>query len=261
MKLCEYGCGREAKYPPRKGNPKWTCEYNRQNCPVKYHRRSDDEVEKILNSKGFIWIVGDYKNEMSIITVKCSNGHKFNTTLNNINIWGKCKECNNFTYWTIEKVKEFSEKRNYKCLSDSYKTTNHKIKLQCIFGHVFDIRWDVFTGGAECPKCMNIQKMIKFSGEGNPNWKGGIQNLPYCELWSNMDFKESIKFRDGYQCLNPCCNKKSAMLVVHHIDYKKENCEKNNLITLCNSCNVSANYNRHWYEMWYKIILHNRYNI
>lgn len=33
MKLCEYGCGREARYPPRKGMTKWCCESYPQKCP------------------------------------------------------------------------------------------------------------------------------------------------------------------------------------------------------------------------------------
>jgi len=258
---CEYGCGREAIYPPRKGNPKWTCEYNYQNCPNKYHRRSDIDVKTFLESKGYDWVSGNYKNEMSLLNLKCKNGHNYITNYNNLNTGGSCPECNNFTYWNIDKVKQFAKEKGYKCLSKTFKTTEYKIKLQCIFGHVFNMRWDIFTSGAECPECQYIQHSINLSGSGNPNWKGGIQNLPYCELWSNIDFRESIKFRDNYSCLNPCCNKKSNIIVIHHIDYNKENCERNNLITLCNSCNVIANYDRMWHESWYKAILYKRYKI
>jgi len=33
MKLCEYGCGRIAKYHPRKGMKKWCCEETYRKCP------------------------------------------------------------------------------------------------------------------------------------------------------------------------------------------------------------------------------------
>jgi len=35
MILCDYGCGREAKYPPRKGMTKWCCSENFNSCPGK----------------------------------------------------------------------------------------------------------------------------------------------------------------------------------------------------------------------------------
>jgi hypothetical protein len=33
MQLCGYGCGKEAKFPPRKGMLKWCCKENLQQCP------------------------------------------------------------------------------------------------------------------------------------------------------------------------------------------------------------------------------------
>ena len=41
-------------------------------------------------------------------------------------------------------------------------------------------------------------------------------------------------------------------LTVHHVDYNKENCYKENLITLCMSCNIRANYNRGYWIEYYK---------
>jgi len=34
IKLCGYGCGKEAKFPPKKGMTKWCCEENWQSCPT-----------------------------------------------------------------------------------------------------------------------------------------------------------------------------------------------------------------------------------
>jgi hypothetical protein len=33
-------------------------------------------------------------------------------------------------------------------------------------------------------------------------------------------------------------------LSIHHIDYNKENCKDDNLITLCRGCNAIVNYGR-----------------
>lgn len=99
---------------------------------------------------------------------------------------------------------------------------------------------------------------LKLSGENNPNWKGGIDCEPYCDIWIDQEYKHSIKKRDGYICLNPSCKKESDNLCVHHIDYNKKNCTPKNLITLCFSCNTIANYNREWHKSWYKAIIFRR---
>ncbi len=41
-------------------------------------------------------------------------------------------------------------------------------------------------------------------------------------------------------------------LEVHHIDYNKQNNNINNLITLCHPCNVRANFNRNYWQEYYK---------
>ena len=100
----------------------------------------------------------------------------------------------------------------------------------------------------------------KFYGENSPHWKGGISRKPYCEIWLDKEYKDSIKERDGYKCMNPYCSKENKILYLHHINYIKKECRPNNLITLCNSCNVKANYDREWHKSWYKAILFRRYN-
>lgn len=75
--------------------------------------------------------------------------------------------------------------------------------------------------------------------EKNPNWRGGISFLPYTKDF-NKKLKELIKERDKYIC-QVCKNKGNY---IHHINYDKEDCRPENLITLCNSCHCKTNYNR-----------------
>lgn len=95
--------------------------------------------------------------------------------------------------------------------------------------------------------------------ERSPNWKGGIMNEPYCQLWSDREYKQDLLERDNRRCLNPICEGKSNRLVLHHIDYDKKNCSPENLATLCNACNTAANHNREWYSAWYSRIIKKRY--
>lgn len=97
--------------------------------------------------------------------------------------------------------------------------------------------------------------IFKMMGPNAPGWKGGIQAEPYCEVWSDKDFKDFIKERDDYQCQNPDCPKTSERPCIHHIDYDKQNCRFWNLITLCIGCNSKANGNRDYWEYFYTEIM------
>lgn len=87
------------------------------------------------------------------------------------------------------------------------------------------------------------------SGDKSPVWMGGISFEPYPPEF-NSKLKEKIKRRDDYQC--QLCGTREK-LAVHHIDYRKQNCEADNLTTLCLSCNVKVNKNReYWTEYFQK---------
>lgn len=85
-------------------------------------------------------------------------------------------------------------------------------------------------------------------GPANPNWKGGISCEPYCDVWLDKQYKNSIKERDNNVCQNCGIIKMlslkvfSADLSIHHINYIKKDCLPNNLITICNSCNFKGKF-------------------
>ena len=97
------------------------------------------------------------------------------------------------------------------------------------------------------------------AGEANPNWQGGIAHEPYAPIWGDKRFKAGIRERDNYECQNPDCRKNGDYLVIHHINYQKHDCERTNLITLCNSCNCRANYNREFWQAGYEEIIRLKY--
>lgn len=109
-------------------------------------------------------------------------------------------------------------------------------------------------------KTKEAMKKIDLCGSNNPAWKGGISFEPYCEQWIDKQYKNSIKIRDNYKCLNPECNcNNNNDLVIHHIDYIKKNCHPLNLITVCRSSNAKANKDRKWHKAWYQAIINKRY--
>jgi hypothetical protein len=84
-------------------------------------------------------------------------------------------------------------------------------------------------------------------------YKHGNGYAPY-PLEFNKQLKESIRKRDNYTCQK--CGKKG--IHVHHIDYNKQNCKEDNLITLCMKCNVKANWNVDYWYAYYRYIMENR---
>jgi hypothetical protein len=184
---------------------------------------SKDRNEKISQShKGKLkpWL---YK-EKEIFYKVCKCGKKFITPFNKRIFCSKFCSAN----YTTKYIKGEVEKDRRKKISEKLK--------------------------GKLPKNINM-----LHGSHHWNWKGGISCEPYCEIWLNNEYKNSIKERDKYSCLNPECSKLNNKLCIHHIDYNKKNCHPFNLITLCFSCNGKANKNREWHEYWYKAIIYQRY--
>lgn len=176
MKLCEYGCGNEAKHQFKNG--KWCCSDSTNKCPK-------------VKTKNSLAKLGD---------------------------------------------------------SNPAKRTEVRMKLSDAAKKRLNMFGD--TNPAKRPEVR-----LLLSGSNNANWKGGISCEPYCDVWLDEDFKDSIKCRDGYKCLNPVCDKLSSNLCIHHINYNKKDCRPKNLITLCYSCNSKANYDRRWHNSWYNAII------
>ena len=62
----------------------------------------------------------------------------------------------------------------------------------------------------------------------------------------------SIRERDHYTCR--LCGEEQGDITysVHHKDYNKNNCNPDNLITLCNSCHSKTNTNREYWIEYFK---------
>lgn len=221
------------------------------------------EIEK----EGYTTLSDEFfYKQTSKIKVICDKNHAgYFTTVNKWRSGYRCKTC---AYGKLSRlykhkfhyIKNNIEKEKYTLISNEYKNAFHKLKLKCPLGHTYSVKWNDWQQGCRCRKCANINNSVRFSGSGSWNWQGGLSYEPYCPIWQDKEYKEDIKARDGYKCVNPHCGKENRRLVIHHIDYNKKNCEPKNLVTICNSCNVKANYDRDWHIAWYQAILSKRYN-
>lgn len=103
-----------------------------------------------------------------------------------------------------------------------------------------------------CNECLfKIRK-----GKNHPTYIDGRSYKKYPKEF-NKKLKEKIRKRDNYICQN--CNMTeeehletyNRVLNIHHIDYNKENCIKENLISTCLDCNLLANKDRVYWEEFY----------
>ncbi|GAG55792.1 unnamed protein product, partial [marine sediment metagenome] len=107
-----------------------------------------------------------------------------------------------------------------------------------------------------CKSCASKYRYLNHP-ERHPSFVHGNSRAIYPPEF-NYKLKVKIRKRDNYQCQK--CNMTeeehwaiySYCLVIHHIDYNKENCKEDNLITLCSSCNLRANANRDYWETYFK---------
>jgi len=236
MDLCEYGCGQEAKYQFKNG--KWCCCESHNSCLEvrrKMSKSSTNPSEETRRKKS-IAIKGKRKGK-TYEEIFGEEKAKILRELRRISRTGK----NNPMYG-----KQYTEEEKGK------NRESHLGEKNGFYGKKHT---------EESRRKNRESHLGKNLGPENPNWKGGISCEPYCDIWLDKEFKESIKERDGYKCLNPDCWKNCNHLPIdiHHIDYNKKNCKPSNLIALCRSCNSRANKDREWHEFWYKAILYRRY--
>lgn len=98
------------------------------------------------------------------------------------------------------------------------------------------------------------------TGKDSFNWHGGISKIGYKNFTNTLKLK--VRVRDNFCCRNCGLSEedhyrggKLVSLIVHHIDYNKGNCLETNLITVCNTCNLKANFNRdYWYSLYIYIM-------
>jgi hypothetical protein len=103
-----------------------------------------------------------------------------------------------------------------------------------------------YYGFGRCKQCCNKGKL-------NGNYIDGSSYEDYPAEFTES-LKESIRKRDEYTCQNCDMTQEEHFIVygrnlhIHHVDYNRNNCKYHNLLTLCQGCNIRANYNRAYWK-------------
>jgi hypothetical protein len=112
--------------------------------------------------------------------------------------------------------------------------------------------WNKNKVGVYSKETIKKMALAKFGRCGilASNWKNGLSLKPYPTVF-NYELRSYIRNRDDYICII-CKLPESAFnrnLDVHHIDYNKENCQEDNLISLCQNCHQHTNGNRDYWKI------------
>lgn len=90
-------------------------------------------------------------------------------------------------------------------------------------------------------------------GEGNPQWCGGILHGDYPWMF-NRELREEVRRRDGHKC--QLCDVPQSecqrALHIHHVDYRKQNGDPVNLVSLCHPCHSRTNTNRGYWMAFFQ---------
>ena len=81
-------------------------------------------------------------------------------------------------------------------------------------------------------------------------WKGGISNRPYPPKFRGQ-LKDMIREMDNFKCCLCNMEQNGQKLSVHHIDYDKNNCSNDNLISLCKTCHSKTNLKRKYWMTYF----------
>jgi hypothetical protein len=164
-------------------------------------------------------------------------------------------------YWVLHSG-NVSRSRNDANILMSKKTKGQRRSISTEFKKGSDT-WNKNTKGLlKCNKTSfkkgehsSIETEFK-KGKDHICYIDGRSRIHYPSEFS-LKLKDNIRKRDDYHCQNCGMNEIEHLeiyhkkLEIHHINYNKKDCDESNLITLCRKCNLKANHNRGYWEVFY----------
>jgi len=241
---------------------------------IQYQFHIYQKIRKEFKSFGYFLLSNSYQSSKQKLRYICPNKHIHSVSWSNWQRGQRCPFCNELIRRNniFEKIKIAFRNENCILLSTEYLGVYHKLDYICLNNHEHSISWNDWQTGYRCLYCkteaMKDEGNPRFGngrlieGPRNPNWRGGVSGESYCSIWKDNEYKEFIEDRDRFKfCWNPQCSGRTEnrRRVKHHIDYNKKNCDPMNIITICNSCNSIANFNREYWEKFYSDLNRERF--
>lgn len=211
-----------------------------------------------FNSSSVWYALRRYNIKTRTLSESLLNHKISEETKNKISKTQKRRLKKNGTYNKGKTFEQLYGKKKAKYLKENLKNKTRK-RLKNRKNH-----WN-WKGGK--PKCVDCgQQLISYDNKRCYNCylrncikQRELTNYKY-PFQFNRQLKLKIRTRDKFKCQYCGLHERKLTgfykhLSIHHIDYNKQNCKENNLITLCAICNTLANFNRDYWYAYYKYLL------
>jgi hypothetical protein len=144
----------------------------------------------LVASKGKRLVSTEYVGCNVKYKVDCLNGHIYEAYVSNLTQGRGCPYCSGVARLTIDFVKEECLKRNFLCLSESYKNSKTLLDIKCI---KCDFIWQSTFGGVRqggCRKCAGLlKKDLQWVIDGCTPRNIIVLSTEFKNTMSPMDFR------------------------------------------------------------------------
>ena len=157
------------EYVNSKTHLKWRCSENHEwnasfnsvkdknsGCPncAGNAKMSIEECKAFAESKGWTCLSTKYINNKAHLKWRCSDGHEWNASFNNVKNESGCPECRKLTFGSIEECKAFAISNGWTCLSTKYIGSKSHLKWRCSENHEWNACFhNIKNMGSGCPNC------------------------------------------------------------------------------------------------------------
>ena len=117
------------------------------------------EMRKIARIRGGKCLSNIYINSKTNLRWKCSEGHQWEATPNNVLRGTWCRHCAGNARLTIEQMQELAKQRSGKCLSKVYINKDSRLLWECNQGHQWEARPGSVKRGNWCPYCSGTARL------------------------------------------------------------------------------------------------------
>ena len=120
-----------------------------------------NRVQEIIESKGGYFDKSSYVNKRTLIKIKCSESHEWETNPSSVLAGSWCRQCWNKNHAGkhlklsdgLDQAKKIASSREGECLSDNYVSAATPMTWKCLNGHQWRAAFSDVKKGTWCPEC------------------------------------------------------------------------------------------------------------
>lgn len=127
-------------------------------CYTKNKKYTIEKVKQTLSLLNYSLLSTEYINIKTKLDIKCSKGHLYQSSYNDVLAGNKCPICGKRVKYKIEEVLSYVESFGYKLLSETYVNIKTKIVVQCDKGHIYSVSYSDFLNDRRCFECYGHKK-------------------------------------------------------------------------------------------------------